>query len=301
MKKVVCALCGSDKYELKYEAKGNHSKPRLNAFLCTSDEFGRRLRIVACVDCGHVYANPTWTELELREIYEQVKDELYLQEESTREKTFEERLDFIESLGDFEKVGPLVDVGTYTGTMVKAAKDRGYEAIGVEPSDWGVKVGRGRKLKMKKGMWEKVNFPKESLGVITMWDAIEHMLNPVISVKKAYDLLKPGGLLVIHTIDRDGMMARMMGSKWPWWMDMHVNYFSKTSLEELVEKSGFNLVWSGNQGRYLRLSYLADRIRGMNSSMGEVMSKIVGGLGLGDKLVKVNTGDLVTVCGMRQG
>jgi len=105
--------------------------------------------------------------------------------------------------------------------------------------------------------------------------------------------------LVMHTMDIDSLIAKLMGSRWPWFMDMHLHYFSQKSMAQMLKKNGYEVVWSGAQGRYLRLGYIASRIEGLNKPLGSLATKIVGVLGIEGKALPVNFGDLFTVYARR--
>ena len=107
-----------------------------------------------------------------------------------------------------------------------------------------------------------------------MWDVIEHVSNPLGEMQQADRLLKPGGLLVVHTMDIDSGFARVMGGRWPWLMEMHIYYFSQRTLKHMLEKAGFTVIRIEPQGRYLRLGYFATRIGGFSPLLGRLLSKV---------------------------
>jgi hypothetical protein len=82
-------------------------------------------------------------------------------------------------------------------------------------------------------------------------------------------------------------------------MDMHIHYFSQDTLAQMLRAAGFEVVWSGAQGRYLRLGYLASRVRGMNEAAGRLADGVVSRLKLTHLAVPVNFGDLFTVYARR--
>jgi hypothetical protein len=67
----------------------------------------------------------------------------------------------------------------------------------------------------------------------------------------------------------------------------------------MLKKNGYKVVWSGAQGRYLRLGYIASRIGGLNRSFGSLATRTVRGLGIEGKALPVNFGDLFTVYARR--
>jgi hypothetical protein len=91
-----------------------------------------------------------------------------------------------------------------------------------------------------------------------------------------------------------------MGPRWPWLMDMHLHYFSRATLEQMMRNVGFEVLWSGARGRYLRLGYLVTRLGGLHPLLGRLAGFVVYGLGLQETAVPVNLGDLFTVYGQRK-
>lgn len=49
-----------------------------------------------------------------------------------------------------------------------------------------------------------------------MWDVIEHVNNPQMIVDRAHQMLRPGGVLLIDTPNRDGIAYRF--GEWTAWM-----------------------------------------------------------------------------------
>jgi 2-polyprenyl-3-methyl-5-hydroxy-6-metoxy-1,4-benzoquinol methylase len=302
MKKVHvhCNLCGCDTWDVRYPATLNGDGPLdLGAFRCTSTGYGHHPQIVRCRSCGYVYANPRWRGTELLDAYQEVEDETYVRERLGRELTFRRHLRALEQITGPATGRRLLDVGAYIGVFVEVAEAAGWDATGVEPSRWAVEVAERHGLPVKQGTQDSPWLDGESFDVITMWDVIEHVPDPSAELARAYALLKPGGIIAVHTMDVDSLAARVMGERWPWLMDMHIHYFSPRTLEQMLQQQGFEIVWSGAQGRYLRLGYLASRLSGLNRTLGRVATALVRSLGLEAVAVPVNFGDLFTTFARR--
>ncbi|HMT19939.1 MAG TPA: class I SAM-dependent methyltransferase, partial [Promineifilum sp.] len=226
MIKVNCNLCGRDEYRVRYPATAEGDALRVEAFRCTHSGYGHHPQIVECCHCGLVYANPRWPAEFVLEAYTAVEDETYVQERLGREMTFRNHLRRLEGV-----VGPpdgrrLLDVGAYIGVFVEVAATAGWQAMGVEPSEWAAAEAQRRGLDVRVGTMDSVGLPDTSLDVVTLWDVIEHVVDPAAELERARRLLRPGGWLVVHTMDIDAPIARLMGPRWPWLMDMHLYYFS---------------------------------------------------------------------------
>jgi hypothetical protein len=135
--------------------------------------------------------------------------------------------------------------------------------------------------------------------VITMWDVIEHLDDPAAEVAKARRLLNPGGVMAIHTMDIDSLVARLMGRRWPWLMDMHVEYFSRSTLQRLLAQTDLEVIWTGVEGRYLSLGYLASRVGGLSRPLGRLVGSVIERASLNDIAIPVNFGDLFTIYARR--
>ena len=295
MEHVRCNLCGAEDSVVRYPStivQGVGGDWR--AFRCTHSGYGRHHTIVQCQRCGLVYTDPRPQGHDIVETYQAVEDPLYLEEREGRVLTFEHHLKPLERLTGPPDGRPLLDVGCYTGIFVEIAARHGWEAWGVEPSRWAVEQAHAQGLHVVQGTLETVSLPEAYFDVVTMWDVIEHVTDPRGTIQRAYGLLRPGGLLVVHTIDIDSLFARLMGARWPWLMEMHVYYFSRRTLRAMLEQCSFHVLSDRPQGRYLRLGYLMNRVSALVPAIGRPAEWLVTKLGLRGLAVPVNLGDLFT-------
>jgi 2-polyprenyl-3-methyl-5-hydroxy-6-metoxy-1,4-benzoquinol methylase len=296
MQHVVCDLCGSDGYKVRFSSTlVDGEQENLSAYRCTSNGYGQHHTIVECLNCGLVYANPRYDSGEMLAKYEAVEDPLYVEEREGRVLTFERHLRPLEKIAPPGDGRRLLDVGCHIGVFVEIAARHGWDAWGIEPSHWAAVQAQQAGLQVVEGTMGTAGFDDASFDVITMWDVIEHLEQPSAEVSQAFRLLKPGGMLVAHTMDLDSLFARLMGRRWPWLMEMHLYYFTRRTLATLMEKAGFEVLGVKPQGRYLRLGYLATRIAIFNQPLGRTLGWLFGRLGLREQAIPINLGDLVTI------
>jgi len=295
MEHVNCNFCAADDTVTRYPstiAQGEDGDWR--AFRCTHSGYGRHYAIVQCRQCGLVYANPRPSAHDIVETYQSVEDPLYLEERDGRVLTFERHLRALRRLTGPPDGRLLLDVGCYTGVFVEIAGERGWDAWGLEPSRWAAEQAQARGLHVVQGTLDAASLPDAHFDVVTLWDVIEHLADPRGVLEQVHRLLKPGGLVVVHTIDVDSLFARVMGARWPWLMEMHVYYFSRRTLRAMLEKCGFRVLGDRPQGRYLRLGYLMNRVSAWMPFVGQPIEWVVTKLGLRGLAVPVNLGDLFT-------
>jgi 2-polyprenyl-3-methyl-5-hydroxy-6-metoxy-1,4-benzoquinol methylase len=301
MEHVCCNLCGADDVTVRYPSTiGTEVRGDWRAYRCTHSGYGRHYRIVQCRQCGLVYTDPRLNDRDIVETYEVVEDPLYLEEREGRILTFEHHLKPLERLTGPPNGRSLLDVGCYTGVFVEIAASHGWDAWGLEPSRWAADEAHRQGLQVVQGTLETADLPETCFDVVTMWDVIEHLTDPRRALEQTYRLLRPGGLVVLHTIDIDSLFARLMGARWPWLMEMHMCYFSRRTLRAMLEGCGFGVLSDRPQGRYLRLGYLMNRVGALMPLVGRPAEWLVTKLGWRGRAVRVNLGDLFTVYARRK-
>lgn len=171
------------------------------------------------------------------------------------------------------KVGKLLDVGCGSGAFLNVAQQRGWEVSGIELSPVLSQVSRRAvKAEVITSAFESVDLPDASYDVVTMWDIIEHVLDPVFCLKKVERLLKPGGMALFCTPDEDSLLARaglalyrISGGavSYPA-MALHPTYhtyfFSRNGFKGLVGKSGMNVVRCYSQAAFFEHSQLPSSV-----------------------------------------
>ena len=61
-------------------------------------------------------------------------------------------------------------------------------------------------------------------------------------------------------MDVDALFPRVAGRFWPWYMQMHLVYFSRRTLGELLRRCGFEVVEITRHRRIVRVSYAVSRL-----------------------------------------
>jgi 2-polyprenyl-3-methyl-5-hydroxy-6-metoxy-1,4-benzoquinol methylase len=232
-----CYLCGGTRLVLRYPARGTGREPDAAAYHCTSFAHRSHPPIWGCLECGLLFQWPRRPEQEILRAYEEVVDPLYMAEGENRIATFRRAVRLL---------GPgrgrrLLDVGAYCGYFIEVAREAGFEAEGLELSRWAAGHARERGCTVHAETLSERARHGATYDVVTLWDVIEHCADPRRDLASALRLLRPGGRIYIATIDAGSLVARLLGSRWPWLMDMHLFYFDRASLPALLEDVGFRV------------------------------------------------------------
>ena len=184
----------------------------------------------------------------------------YFLDAGVNRRTFQRRLRAIERR--YGKRGRLLDVGAALGDFVLEAQAAGWRAEGVEISGYAAARARGRGAVVHTGLLEELRLPAARFDVVTLYDTIEHLTDPVATLREIERLLVPGGLLHLVTPNVGGLQARVLGAKWYHYKPgEHLFYFSPATLRVAIERAG--LAWEGwaRAGSYLTMTYVFDRMR----------------------------------------
>jgi len=264
LEEVCCPICGGSEYDVIKKSNYPDDLPRdeiVEIFRSSSDT-ELMDQMVACKSCGLVYLNPRFNEKIILESYSEGTDTRFASQNHLRIRTFRRVFDrwakrFGVSSGDSS---PVLDVGCAAGAFPKAADELGFPVVGVEPSAH--LSGYAREefgLDVRTGVLEDQHFPDASFQVITLWDVIEHLSNPVQSLQEIHRILKPGGHLVVNYPDYDSWPCKIMGSRWPFFLSVHLTYFTPKSIDALLAKAGFQILRLERHYQTLELGYLFER------------------------------------------
>jgi SAM-dependent methyltransferase len=163
----------------------------------------------------------------------------YLQDRRLILANFARRARWIAGLGAGAR---LLDVGAAYGFFVAAARDAGFDAIGLEPvAACAAFAARELTVELRTGCIESAPLAPGSFDVVTLFDVIEHLADPAVALRRIRELLAPGGLLVVETGDLGGLLPRVVGSRWYYYdPPQHLTYFSVASLTHLLRETGFS-------------------------------------------------------------
>jgi SAM-dependent methyltransferase len=183
----------------------------------------------------------------------------YLSEARMLERNFTRRLAWIESL---RGSGRILDVGAAYGLFLKVARRRGWDATGVE-----IAPDCAREASRLSGAPVVIgDFLDASLDgrfdVVCMFDVIEHLRDPLAALRRAHDLLEPGGILAVETGDLASPWARLLGRRW-YFLDppQHLTYFTAAGLMRALRAGGFSgPVRVRRLGRWVSLSNIVFKL-----------------------------------------
>ncbi|OIQ89305.1 putative S-adenosylmethionine-dependent methyltransferase [mine drainage metagenome] len=142
-----------------------------------------------------------------------------------------------------EPYGKLLDVGCGGGRFLNRMKKRGWQVEGTDFDEQATKkVSKRYDIKTHVGDLVQCALPANSFDVITMSQVIEHLYDPLATLRECLRILKPGGLLVLTTPNTLSLCAAEFGAFWRGWeAPRHLHLFSVDSLHRLTQRAGFDV------------------------------------------------------------
>lgn len=296
-----CAVCGSESLA-PHLTVARSSDGNLAA--TTTDYGAAPGDIVRCAACGHMQVRELPAEDLLEEEYAQVWEEAYVAEEAGQRATARRALERIERHvpGSGGAGGALCDLGCWVGFLLSEADRRGWRVTGVEPSHYGAAYARQRlSLDVQEATIATASLPRESFDAVVMGDVIEHLPNPGAALRRAAELLRPGGVLYLTLPDAGSTVARVLGARWWSVLPTHVHYFTGQSLARLLGRSGFAVEWAGSAPKAFSVGYYLGRLEGYAPAVAGGAVAAARAMGLADRLVWPDFRDRMAVLARLRG
>lgn len=226
--------------------------------------FPRRLPWVSrCGGCGLAFANPQPTDEELAEIYDASYFETFgfTTDNSAAYRAMKQAsaARLLSHVERYVHPGRLLDVGSALGDLRFVAVGRGWTSCGIEPNPFAVEAADELLSESTfGGTFEEFDFPRCSFDLIACTDVLEHLRRPDESLRRMFDLLRPGGCLMLTTINVDGWQSRLFRSRWVHYHRDHLWYFNQGALCRLAAEAGFEIAECRTARKVFNLRYILE-------------------------------------------
>jgi len=237
---VTCLLCGATEIRVLFEKAGN---PYYD-----------------CKRCSFRFSTPIKNP-NLEQAIEEYEPsyQSYLAAQPSDLPNFKAILSWMESFHPLSAANVAhLDVGAGSGKFIDFIRSkRPCQSMGLEPSralyDAFCLSGKGIECK------ELAAFARSTdrrFDVITAFDVLEHLPNPVEFFESADKLLKDGGHLFVSTPDAGALVPMIMGKYWHHYNAYHLSYLDRQTITKLAQKFGFEMVDFSHKAKRISLKYL---------------------------------------------
>jgi hypothetical protein len=211
------------------------------------------LRLVRCDDCGLVYRNPVERASEVAEIYEdEGPDEAVLRAlHDTQRPAYDAQASRLTEF--FGRRGTGIEVGSYVGGFLAAARDAGWQFSGVDVNAETNAFTRSLGFQVDDGTIESLDADRRA-DVVAIWNCLDQLADPASAVRGARSHLTAGGMLAVRVPNgacyaafRPLLDSPLAGVAREWLAQNNLlgfpyRYgFSPASLTRLVERNGMHV------------------------------------------------------------
>jgi SAM-dependent methyltransferase len=288
-----CPLCGGKDARVLVEATLDEGRLTASAFASRKLPEYMHSRMVECNACGMLYANPVLKQETLADAY---KDASFDSGAESRLAAVTYRALLEPHLSVLPSRTSALDIGAGDGAFVEELLALGFTSIvGVEPSTAPIDAAKPSiRGYLKCGIFAADQFAAGSLDLITCFQVIEHVWDPVKITSDALALLKPGGLFFIVAHDRRALSARIMGTKSPIFDIEHLQLFDQRTGATLLRNAGFESVKvSSVQNKYPVDYWL--KLFPLPRTLKSAVRGLAGATGIGNVLLSLPAGNLAVV------
>lgn len=234
-----CPLCGSSDTSRIF-AEANVDPSRFDDFAFASRKMPEYMhyRLIDCPGCDLRYANPLPAEDDLAAGYGDAAYDSGIEAHYAAATYARLLAGFADQLPD--RTGAL-DIGAGDGAFLECLLELGFDGIvGVEPSRAPIAAARADvKPLLREGIFRGEDFAPASLSLVTCFQTLEHLSDPLAMAQGVHRLLKPGGAAFFICHNRRALSARLLGRKSPIYDIEHLQLFSPDSARTLLGKAGF--------------------------------------------------------------
>jgi 2-polyprenyl-3-methyl-5-hydroxy-6-metoxy-1,4-benzoquinol methylase len=236
-----CPICDSRRRKIKGMRGGTAHR----------EGKGVKTSVVQCMDCKLVYTNPTLIPESNPYAEETAEEYFQLHDWNLKVMNGESLAAFAESV--LGKPGKMLELGCGRGELLVGATNRGWTVYGVEMTESYAKIAQSKGIHIEYSSIQQCKLLDQTYDVILLAAILEHLYDPVETLKKVRDALRPGGLVFVDVPNESSLTMRvgnlyLRARRHDWVMNLsptfspfHVVGFSPTSLSRTLKSVGFRI------------------------------------------------------------
>jgi SAM-dependent methyltransferase len=135
--------------------------------------------------------------------------------------------------------GKHLDVGSGTGEVLDAARERGWTTQGVEPERTAAAMARERGLDVIVATLDESGLPERSFDLVTAFHVLEHIPDSRSFLRTLSRWVRPGGFVAIEVPNFESLQRRRLGADWSGLRPLeHIVHFTPETLERAFRGAG---------------------------------------------------------------
>lgn len=205
--------------------------------------------LVRCRSCSLVFTGRIPTDQELIQHYKG-----YGREDTLSHLTRQRYKELLSGWENLRQTNKILDVGAGNGFFIQEAIESGWQGFATEYTPEAVTLCRAKGATAHQGDLDTAPFAEGSFDIITAFEVLEHVLNPLELMRNVARLLRPNGMFYLTTPNFNSISRHILGPQWhvieyP----EHLFYFTPKTLRNMAKRAGLAVEWSKTDGLISRL------------------------------------------------
>lgn len=222
----------------------------MNCYICSSTRIVKfkslgNYNLLKCKSCKVIFLDRASLTLTPIDYYDQKYFDDYLYDLQLNLNQVKNTLQFYINLISYYYYKPkkILDVGAGIGLMVRAFRELGFDADGIEISPYACKVAY-EKFNLNLINDSLLNYmTDEKYDLIVFYHSFEHLENPVEYLRKVKSILNDGGLLWLSLPNVMSLDRFIMKNNWNGWsLPYHLFHYSPGSIKKLLNSNNYRRI-----------------------------------------------------------
>lgn len=213
-----------------------------------------------CSNCDLLYCPIFFSNIQLKKLYEEMPanmDEVPLASlKKTQYGYFKHLKAYSKLSGEMLEIGP--DIGLFTENCVSEGSFSKFWLF--EPNkmvkETLERLVQGIPSQVEHDMFNFNGIPDKSLSTVVMIHVMDHLLDPIQTLKKIKNKLKENSQILVVTHDESSFLRKIFGWRWPAFCLQHPQIYNKLTTKNLFESAGFEIVTQKKTVNYFKVSFL---------------------------------------------
>jgi 2-polyprenyl-3-methyl-5-hydroxy-6-metoxy-1,4-benzoquinol methylase len=198
-----------------------------------------------CAACGLIYQTPRPTAESFAAIYPAD----YIPHSADSRAEYIPHPDTVRACKFINRWQPaghtLLDIGCGSGGLLRAMRTLAphWHLMGLEPDAEAAATARSYGLNVQPHRLEDARLTRDTWDAITLWNVLEHLPDPLSTLRHVRTLLAPGGVAYLAVPMADSLDARIFGDSWIGWdLPRHFVLFERPTLRAMLAQAGLEII-----------------------------------------------------------
>lgn len=198
--------------------------------------------VVRCWDCGLVQLDNIANIFNI-DNYQYYKNRVILAEKKhCNPYNMKRYINLLNKLERYRQTNALLDIGCGEGDFLSVAKRMNWQANGLEIAPYAIQICKKLNLDVEEGDLLKLDLKVNYYDIVTMFEVLEHFMQPKEYLQKANYILRKRGLLIITTPNFNCLTRIISQEKWRLFGKEHLSYFTPHYIKKLLKDTNFKII-----------------------------------------------------------